>query len=58
MQIQNIFYGLGTIFILAAISYFAWEYLLVLPKEVKTVILFCLVVIFFSLGRFLQERDI
>jgi hypothetical protein len=58
MEIQNIFYALGTLFIVIAIVYFAWEYLLVLSKEAKTVILFCLVVVFFAVGRYLQERDI
>jgi hypothetical protein len=58
MQIHNIFYGLGSIFILAAISYVAWEYLLVLSKEVKTIILFLMSLIFFLVGRYFQGRGI
>ena len=58
MNIQNLFYALGTLFILIAVLYFTWAYLVNLSEEVKVVILFCLVVIFFSVGRFLQERGI
>ena len=58
MEIQDLFYILGAIFIIAAITYFAWEYLFRLSKEVKTIILFCLVVIFFLAGKELEGRGI
>ncbi|MBI5872226.1 hypothetical protein HZB88_04040 [archaeon] len=57
MQLERLLYIVGGIFAFAAIVYFTYEYILSFPKEVKTVLLVCLIIIFFSLGEILRGRD-
>jgi len=58
MKIETIFYLFGGFFAIAAILYFTWEYILSFPKEIKTLLLVCLVILFFFLGSMLKERSI
>jgi len=58
MKVEYIFYILGIVFVFATVAYFSYEYLFSLADEIKTIILFCLVVIFFFAGDFMAERDI
>lgn len=58
MKVQYIFYILGIIFLFATVAYFSYEYLFSLADEIKTIILICLVIIFFFVGDFMAERDI
>ncbi|MFH1072780.1 MAG: hypothetical protein V1743_05100 [Nanoarchaeota archaeon] len=58
MKTQYIFYVLGIIFLFITISYFAYQYLFDLSKEVKTIVLICLVIILFFAADWLRERDI
>jgi hypothetical protein len=57
-KLQYIFYGVGIVFLFATILYFSYEYLFNLSTLAKTLILGCLVVVFFFAGDLLQERDI
>ncbi len=56
-KLYMIFYILGIIFFIATVAYFAHEYIFNLSRTVKTIILLCLVVIFYFTGDFLRERD-
>ena len=50
---QYIFYTIGIIFLFATVAYFSYEYIFGLSDIVKTVILVCLIIIFFFC-RFIQ----
>ena len=58
MKAQYIFYVIGIIFIFSTIAYFAYQYLFNLSDIVKTIILVCLVIIFFFLGDYMAGRDV
>lgn len=55
---QYIFYIMGIIFLFATLAYFAYEYLFSLSDVIKTVILVCLIVIFFFAADYMAEREI
>jgi len=56
-KISLLFYIIGIIFFIATVAYFAHEYIFDLSRTVKTIILLCLIVIFYFCGDFLRERD-
>lgn len=58
VKAQYIFYFIGIVFLFATIAYFSYEYLFSLSDLVKTIILLCLVVIFFFLADYMAERDV
>lgn len=58
IKAQYIFYVIGIIFLFATLAYFSYEYLFSLSDIVKTIILVCLIVIFFFLADFMAGRDI
>ncbi|MFH1424521.1 MAG: hypothetical protein ABIG20_02435 [archaeon] len=58
MDLQKIFYMIAILLFIIAIIYFAWEVILNLSREVKTIILACLVVIFFFGARYFKERGL
>jgi len=55
MELEQIFYTLAALFGLAAIVYFAWEYLEVLPRITKAALLFLLALLFYVKGGMLRE---
>ncbi len=57
-RLEQILYTLGGLFAAAAIIYFAWEYLVLLPRIIKAALLVLLMGVFFFLGRHFQERDV
>lgn len=57
VKAQYIFYVIGIVFLFATIAYFSYEYLFSLSDIVKTIILLCLIVIFFFLADYLAGRD-
>ena len=58
LRLENILYVVGGLFAASAIIYFAWEYLALLPRIVKTLLLICLIGVFLLLGNYLSERDL
>jgi len=58
VKLETILYVLGSIFGAAAIIYFAWEYLVIIPKIIKAFLLLLLIFVFLFLGRHLEERDL
>lgn len=58
IRLETILYILGGIFGAAAIIYFAWEYLTVLPRIIKAGLLLLLMIVFIFLGKHLEERDL
>ena len=58
MKLQVIFYGIGLIFLFAAVSYFSYEYLMDLSYLAKTVILFLASIIVFTIAHLMRGRDI
>ena len=57
MKIGYIFYAIGTIFLIAAILYFTWEYILNLSRLLKAVIIFLLSVMFYFLAVWMNGRN-
>ncbi len=57
-RLEHVLYGLGGLFAAAAIIYFAWEYLVLLPRVVKAGLLFLLILLFIVLGRFFERGDV
>jgi len=57
MAIQNIFYGLGVLFIFLAIAYFVKEYIPEIPNEIKLILLISSVVVAFIIAEFLRMWD-
>jgi len=57
MDLEQVFYALAALFGLAAIIYFAWEYIEVLPRITKSLMLFSLSIIFFLLAGVLADRE-
>jgi hypothetical protein len=57
MDLEQIFYTVAALFTLAAIIYFAWEYLDVLPRITKAFLLFVLALFIFISASALREVD-
>ncbi len=57
MELEQIFYTLAALFGLAAIIYFAWEYLEILPRITKTILLFLLTFLFFMIADTLRSDE-
>jgi len=55
MKVQNIFYSVGVIFILATVIYFTREFLVNLPDPIKLVLLVISVIVSFIMAEFLRE---
>ena len=55
MEIEQIFYTVAALFTVAAIVYFAWEYVDILPRITKTVLLFGLAIVIFLCANMLRE---
>lgn len=58
MKLQYLFYILGIIFLFATAAYFSYNYLFSLSDTIKTIILFLLIIVFFTLGEIMWEKDI
>ncbi len=56
MKVEILFYTFGALFLLGTVIYFTYEYLFNLSRITKTIILVCLVALFFLLGEVLRER--
>ncbi|MBI4438982.1 hypothetical protein HY640_03570 [Candidatus Woesearchaeota archaeon] len=56
MQMQHLFFVVGIIFLFASVSYFSYQYVFSLSKEIKTAILALLVVAFFFGGELMKEK--
>lgn len=57
MDLEQIFYTVAALFTLAAIIYFAWEYLEVLPRVTKAFLLFTLSLFIFIGASALREVE-
>ncbi len=57
MDLEGVFYAIAGLFGLAAIVYFAWEYLDVLPRITKSILLFGIAGTLFLIGGLLREVD-
>lgn len=57
MELEQIFYTIAALFTLAAIIYFAWEYVEVLPRITKSFLLFGLAVAIFMAASMFREVD-
>jgi hypothetical protein len=57
MELEQIFYLVAVLFALAAIVYFAWEYLDVLPRITKVVLLIMLAAVFFLTADVLRAKE-
>jgi hypothetical protein len=57
MELEQIFYVVAALFTLAAIVYFAWEYIEVLPRITKSVLLVMLAVIFFLVADLVRATE-
>ena len=53
-----IFYIAGGFFAIATLLYFAGEYILLFPKEIKLIIFICITIILYSGGNLLKIKDI
>ncbi len=58
LKIQYIFYVLGIIFLFITVAYFSYEYVFNLSDSLKTVILICLIIVFFFLADFLAGKGV
>lgn len=58
MKMQNIFYFIGVIFIFISTIYFAKEFIIGLPKEIKLILLILSIIITFTLAEFFRGADI
>jgi cell division protein FtsW (lipid II flippase) len=58
IKAQYIFYAIGIIFLFVTIAYFSYEYLFNLSDAIKTIILVCLIIVFFFVGEIMSEREI
>ena len=56
VNVQNIFYIIGIIFLFWAVAYFAYKYVFNLSNTLKTVILACLIIISYTLTEFMKDR--
>ena len=56
--LETVLYAVGGLFAMATIIYFSWEYLHIVPRAIKAVLLGLLVIVFILLGQWLAERDI
>lgn len=57
MQVQNIFYGIGALFVIVSVLYFSFEFLQNLPQTVKFVLLAVSVIITFFVAELLRGAD-
>jgi hypothetical protein len=57
MDLEQIFYTVAALFTLAAIIYFAWEYLDILPRITKAFLLFVLAIFIFLIASAMKEVD-
>ena len=58
MDIAKIFYVFGTIFAIAAILYFTWEYILNFSPTIKSILLLCISIILFFVGEAMRGGEI
>jgi hypothetical protein len=57
MELEQIFYTIGALFAIAAIIYFAWEYLEVIPRITKSFLLLGLSIILFLVASLLRSHE-
>jgi hypothetical protein len=57
MDLDRIFYTLAALFGIAAVVYFAWEYIEVLPRITKAILLFGLAIIVFLVADALRSHE-
>jgi len=57
-KIQYVFYVLGVIFLFSTVAYFSYEYLFDLSDGMKTIILVCLIIVFFVGGEIMKENGV
>jgi uncharacterized membrane protein len=57
MDLDQILYTLAALFTLAAVIYFAWEYLEILPRTTKTLLLFGLTFTLFIAANVLRSHE-
>lgn len=57
-KFEQVLYTLGGLFAAVAIIYFAWEYLVILPRISKSALLLLLILVFYFLNKHYSERDV
>ena len=55
MQVQNIFYGIGALFVIVSVLYFALTFLKDLPQNIKFMLLVVSVIITFFVAELLRS---
>ena len=58
MKMQYIFYVIGVIFIFISTIYFAKEFIVNLPKEIKLILLILSIIVTFTLAEFFRGSDL
>jgi len=58
VKMQSLFFILGIIFLFSTVAYFSYEYLFNLSDLVKTIILICLIIIFFFAGDVMRDKNL
>ncbi len=57
MEVQNIFYGVGALFIIASVIYFSFEFLRGLDQNIKFFLLVVAVIVSFVVAELLRMGD-
>lgn len=57
MKLESIFYIVGAIFAIAAIIYFAFEYLIHLAKTIKVILLILVTITLYFSAKEMQRRN-
>ena len=55
VKAQYIFFVIGIVFLFATIAYFSYEFLFNLSNTIKTIVLICSVIVFFTIAEFMRE---
>lgn len=58
MKTEYIFYTIGTVFAIAAVVYFTWEYFFQLGRAMKITVLLLLSVMLYHIANELRRKDL
>ena len=58
MKLEYVFYTVGTIFAIATVVYFTWEYLFELGRAIKVAALALLTIGFYFFANYMKGRDL
>lgn len=58
VKAQYIFFVIGIIFLFTTVAYFSYEFLFNMSNTIKTIVLVCSVIVFFTIAEFMKERGV